>query len=325
MTVTKPSLLSFSNNLNSIPKPFKSFVASQPESTEDILSQSTTCKPDYPTCELKTPSAFVQYKKFSGKSGARNINELNMNESFDNGNQTNPITVKDLTYDCQNKLNIHENLDSRNNNLPAFEENSLTLGENLTPSQIIRKFNSQVVPDQGAKNDPIKSSNRWNINSKPHTKPSNTLLPVRDIDVAADMTPSKNADVRFLKLGTPEQFVALSSYVPNSPQHSNALITVREKDTNDNTKEPFNKADSYTQNEVMIQNYRASPRNTNVVDPYDSQIASEINCRQCKEIIYANQVVVVAERAGVEVMWHPQCFVCIICEVSSASGISCQL
>ncbi|XP_071448786.1 testin [Hetaerina americana] len=43
-------------------------------------------------------------------------------------------------------------------------------------------------------------------------------------------------------------------------------------------------------------------------------IAPKWQCHKCKEQVKAGEVVVVAERAGANVCWHPSCFVCNICK-----------
>ena len=39
------------------------------------------------------------------------------------------------------------------------------------------------------------------------------------------------------------------------------------------------------------------------------------SCRKCSQIIQAGTVAIFAERAGSDKCWHPQCFVCSICDV----------
>lgn len=41
----------------------------------------------------------------------------------------------------------------------------------------------------------------------------------------------------------------------------------------------------------------------------------ELLCKQCKGSVKQGQIAVLAERIGKEVLWHPQCFVCTMCEV----------
>lgn len=45
-------------------------------------------------------------------------------------------------------------------------------------------------------------------------------------------------------------------------------------------------------------------------------------CRKCVQPIEAGQVAIFAERAGSDKCWHPQCFTCSICQVSSFHSIS---
>ncbi|XP_046386523.1 testin [Ischnura elegans] len=42
-------------------------------------------------------------------------------------------------------------------------------------------------------------------------------------------------------------------------------------------------------------------------------MAPKWHCHKCKELVKAGEVVVLAERAGANVCWHPSCFVCNIC------------
>lgn len=46
----------------------------------------------------------------------------------------------------------------------------------------------------------------------------------------------------------------------------------------------------------------------------------ELLCKQCKGSVKSGQVAVLAERIGKEVLWHPQCFVCTICQVIFATN-----
>ncbi|XP_069684025.1 uncharacterized protein Tes [Periplaneta americana] len=39
-----------------------------------------------------------------------------------------------------------------------------------------------------------------------------------------------------------------------------------------------------------------------------------VECHKCKEVLLGGQVAVLAERAGKQAAWHPQCFVCCTCE-----------
>lgn len=39
-----------------------------------------------------------------------------------------------------------------------------------------------------------------------------------------------------------------------------------------------------------------------------------LDCRKCKKTLLAGEVAVLAERAGEQAAWHPQCFVCSTCE-----------
>lgn len=41
----------------------------------------------------------------------------------------------------------------------------------------------------------------------------------------------------------------------------------------------------------------------------------ELLCKQCKGIVKSGHVAVLAERIGKDVLWHPQCFVCTMCQV----------
>lgn len=40
-----------------------------------------------------------------------------------------------------------------------------------------------------------------------------------------------------------------------------------------------------------------------------------LNCAQCSEPILPGEVVVFADRAGSDAIWHPKCFVCNTCQV----------
>jgi len=42
-----------------------------------------------------------------------------------------------------------------------------------------------------------------------------------------------------------------------------------------------------------------------------------LNCHRCDKALLAGEVGVLAERAGKQAAWHPQCFVCCTCEVSA--------
>lgn len=39
-----------------------------------------------------------------------------------------------------------------------------------------------------------------------------------------------------------------------------------------------------------------------------------LNCHKCNDVLVSGQVAVLAERAGKQAAWHPQCFVCCTCE-----------
>jgi hypothetical protein len=41
-----------------------------------------------------------------------------------------------------------------------------------------------------------------------------------------------------------------------------------------------------------------------------------LDCCKCKKPLLVGEVAVLAERAGEQAAWHPQCFVCSTCEVS---------
>jgi hypothetical protein len=41
-----------------------------------------------------------------------------------------------------------------------------------------------------------------------------------------------------------------------------------------------------------------------------------LDCRKCKKPLVTGDIAVLAERAGEQAAWHPQCFVCCTCEVS---------
>jgi hypothetical protein len=41
-----------------------------------------------------------------------------------------------------------------------------------------------------------------------------------------------------------------------------------------------------------------------------------LDCHKCKKSLVAGEVAVLADRAGEQAAWHPQCFVCCTCEVS---------
>ena len=47
----------------------------------------------------------------------------------------------------------------------------------------------------------------------------------------------------------------------------------------------------------------------------NEQMELKLNCAQCSEAILPGEVVVFADRAGSEVVWHPKCFVCNTCQV----------
>jgi hypothetical protein len=42
-----------------------------------------------------------------------------------------------------------------------------------------------------------------------------------------------------------------------------------------------------------------------------------LDCHTCNKTLLAGEVAVLAERAGKQAAWHPQCFVCCTCEVSA--------
>jgi hypothetical protein len=42
-----------------------------------------------------------------------------------------------------------------------------------------------------------------------------------------------------------------------------------------------------------------------------------LDCHKCNKALVAGEVAVLAERAGKQAAWHPQCFVCCTCEVSA--------
>ncbi|GBP68374.1 Testin [Eumeta japonica] len=48
-----------------------------------------------------------------------------------------------------------------------------------------------------------------------------------------------------------------------------------------------------------------------------------VPCQRCKEVMYAGQVAVKAERAGQEAIWHPQCFTCCKCGELLADLVYC--
>lgn len=237
--------------------------------------------------------------------------------------------------------NGHANaLDTRNNNwYRNNDQNEST--EGLKPSDIIRKFNSRpnspatnVIAKSNPVNKNIRSSNDpavknvdakflkmgppeqfQTLSSSRPTSPAINMIaknyPVNKNTLAMSDPAVKKVDAKFLKMGTPEQFQALSSYVPRTPQVSNTLINSEAKrNLNDSTNAP----------KAHLGPSAVSAYNNDVgaIDPYQ-QVEKIENyhlqqCHHCKLPAYPGQVVVVAERAGIEVIWHPQCFVCVNCQ-----------
>ncbi|XP_065199638.1 testin isoform X2 [Planococcus citri] len=242
-------------------------------------------------------------------------------------------------------------LDTKNNNWYRNNDQDEST-ESLKPSDIIRKLNARPVspsvnqspgiirklhsrsasPSVNQSPDVIRKlhsrSASPSVNGslgldtarKPNAQsvsPSMTRSPLnttanKNIPALNDPT-MKNIDGRFVKMGTPEQFQALSSYVPRTPQVSNTLSNPEAKQYNLNEPAKTPKV-HFGSSAVPVYTDDAN----NIINPYQEIEKIENHdlqkCHHCKLPAYPGQVVVVAERAGIESIWHPQCFVCVNCK-----------
>lgn len=207
------------------------------------------------------------------------------------GENSVPLNRVNAQYSQMIENNDTNALDTKNNNWYRNNDQNETT-ESLKPSDIIRKLNARPVSPS--------------VNGSVKNTPINKNIP------SSNDSPVKNIDGKFLKMGTPEQFQALSSYVPRSPQVSNSLINPEARhNLNDGTKTP---KVHFGPSTVSVY-----ANDDGAIDPYQ-QVEELENyklqqCHHCKLPAYPGQVVVVAERAGIEVIWHPQCFVCVTCRV----------
>lgn len=409
----QPKLPVFSNNLNSTPKPFKSFSCDN--NTSELPSPPPSSELHFPSADLKTPSAFVPYRKLNAQlTPSRNLDEsvdtnlphpdINLPYPHTNlpyqdtslphstqsipYNKLHPISspVDRLSALYADKLALADrnlkNLDTVNNNnfkdisnvaanINNKSDHSITGNinnknansvpvtspvETLTPSQIIRKFNATQTPspsptrEASVKREVIRTPNTFCERSQPLVANANFSSPFHGAHVdAAAGAAGQNVDAKYLKLGNPEQFVALSSYVSNRPQLSNALSAgaaspmlplarnaspatvaagaspaagMLERDRNQNPRVHFGETTLMGGDEELLADpgqQLAPAFGSTVIQPetYGSDYeAGDISCHQCKLTVQPGQVVVVAERAGRERIWHPPCFVCVICQVS---------
>lgn len=400
-TVT-PKLPVFSHNLNSTPKPFKSFSCDS--NTSEFPSPPPPSELHFLAADLKTPSAFVPYRKLNAKpTSPRNLDEsLDTSLSYStlpiSHNKQHPISspVDRLTAQYADTLTVADrnlrNLDTVNNNTDDITLSAGSISnkngshiisnnsdsglcitsninnnhtnselvtspvESLTPSQIIRKLNAAQKPspsqvrEASVKREVIHTPNTFCERSRPFTASTSFSSPLHGPHADAATGPTgQNVDVRYLKLGNPEQFVALSSYVPNRPQLSNTLSTgvatpmlpiarnaspvtvatgtapgagTLQRDRNQNPRVHFGETTLLGGEEELLPDpsqQLAPAFGSAVIHPDTSGTAfevDEISCHQCKLTVLPGQVVVVAERAGKESIWHPSCFVCVICQVS---------
>lgn len=309
------------NNLNSTPTPFKSFVENTIDEDKFLSPPSKLL---HPAVELKTPSAFIsQYKIPINKSACTNLKNISksLNENpvlnkYDNGE-----CINDLATECWQKLNIDKKLDAENNNLTSsnnIHEFNMTQATALETNQLKTENNCDTIKN------PNKHREKSSYLNKNEVATANVNVPsLQDFQHYKNITPEsvKNIDGKFLKLGNPEHFVAFSSNVLK-PQMSNVLImNSKGKDKNQNQKIRLcNTITPYV--DQSIQPHQHISKEPNVLGAVmdaefiNLQNESEISCHQCKLTIFPDQVVVVAERAGVEVIWHPQCFICFFCKVS---------
>lgn len=279
-------------------------------------------------------------------------------------NNTNDIRHDVGSVNDNNGHSIVGNINSNNGqsiiaNINNNHTNSVPVTspvENLTPSQIIRKFNAaqKSLPsparEASVKREVIRTPNTFCERSRPFAANASFSSPLHDPHAdAAVGAAGQNVDAKYLKLGNPEQFVALSSYVPNRPQLSNTLSTgvaspmlplardaspvtvttgtasavgTLQRDRNQNPRVQFGETTLMGGDEELLADpgQQLAPAFGSAVIHPDTYGAGyevdDISCHQCKLMVQPGQVVVVAERAGRESIWHPSCFVCVICQVS---------
>lgn len=217
-----------------------------------------------------------------------------------------PIAGLTAQYTEKLSLNVNEK-DSQNNNWCTDDEPiRFREKENPTPSEIIRKLNSR--PAAGPVSDLEKNEIR---NPSQFYDDSTTVVNNRNL------SPSKNVDGKFMKIANPEAFVAVSSYVASTPQLANTLTGAR--GSSRGPKVRFGGATVYSDEESVDPEKQLCPIPSTAVTSSQNELI--MDCHQCKKMVLPGQVVVVAERAGVEVIWHPQCFVCVICQVISTDSV----
>lgn len=274
--------------LNSSPKPFRSAFETRPL-TENANHQTTSpyeLQLSSPV-DLKTPSAFLPYKKppiasYLSKPEITNNNIPYATENFSYDKfveSSKPI--EGLAAQYSEKLNIN---DRGTPEKLVIHKN--TSGNRVNVNEKDAQNNNWCV------NDIQEPNNKHRLDNQPISKKS-TNTTSNQIGVSSS---PKNVDGKFLKIADPvEKFLAVSSHVPNVPQLSSAV-------TSGVNLTPKIRIESPEKRDVC-----AIPQNFMVPDA---------SCHQCKLDLQPGQVVVVAERAGVEVTWHPQCFVCVICQVN---------
>lgn len=253
-----------------------------------------------PIADLKTPSAFTPYRKLNAKFLPKTDNVNNnvpfIKECFNH----NKYVESSFPVGVTEKLSVNEKDTQNNNWCTDVEKVRSSQTENSVPADILRKFNLQLAfssPSCEEKNNLIRNSDQF----------------YNDISAVANnrnFSSSKSVDGKFVKLANPEAFVAMSSYVSNNPQVSNTLTSASSKR---NPKVHFGSTVTYPDDENSELNQQLLHASSTSVTSSHNEL--RIDCHHCKRIIVPGQVVVVAERAGVEVIWHPQCFVCIKCQV----------
>lgn len=294
----------FSNNLNSSPKPYKFFSDAKSVIHEELPPPATEF-PHPPIADLKTPSAFTPYRKLNAKFLPKtdNVNNnvpfikecLNYDKYVESS-----LPVAGLPVQVTETLSVNEKDTQNNNWCTDVEKVRSSQTENSIPADIIRKFNSQLVvssPSCEEKNNLIRNSNQF-------------YNDVSAVSNNRNFSSSKSVDGKFVKLANPEAFVAMSSYVSNNPQVSDTLTSASLRR---NPKVHFGSTVTYSDDENSELDEQLLHASGTTVTSSHKELG--IDCHHCKRIIVPGQVVVVAERAGVEVIWHPQCFVCIKCQV----------
>lgn len=302
------------NRLNSSPKPYVSHNPT-PENTNEYYDfpppPADLLNLESGGLHLKTPSAFIPYKQLTGEvpsSVKNNINEpaaVNRSVPYDTQNVTydkfkqSSTPVHELTAQYAAKLAVTDKnsnssiADTENNNNCWYSEGETGEEVALKPSDIIRKFNNGETLGSSPEDSYLNNNNN---------------------------NAARNVDGKFLKIGKPERFQALSSYVPSMPLVSNTLTNAAAAA---GVKSTANAVDRSRSPKVHF-----GPSTTVYLEDADTgeleMVAEKFSCHQCKSPIYPGQIVVLAERAGVEVMWHPQCFVCVVCQVRLGAWENCS-